>query len=331
MKKRVITAIAMMAAIVPLSILGGVYFLILGMFLSAVASYELMSMFYTKSPALKYYRYIVPLMSVIIVLSVYLASTKGLDPDLFYFTVQEDGTVITDTSRILTIATVRTQMLYHFWVMTIFLAFILICLGSLLFVKLSTAHDMMACIITLCYCGLTMAYVVNIRYIQPIGQSVYFENKIYGGRSFAYVFAICCLTDTFAYLFGCKFGKHKLCPTISPKKSVEGAIAGLAGGSILGTISVFAFGLIEIKPGTSFVVTLSIVALILVISIAISIAVQMGDLVASKLKRSYDIKDYGKIFPGHGGVLDRFDSLIFAGALYYVIIQFIQFTFLGVA
>ncbi len=106
------------------------------------------------------------------------------------------------------------------------------------------------------------------------------------------------VSDIFAYLVGRFFGKHKLIPEISPKKTIEGCI----GGIVFCALSVMVYGGIV---GANFdYLTLAIGGVI------ISAVSQIGDLIASLVKRKYDIKDYGKIFPGHGGVMDRFDSVI---------------------
>ena len=301
MKKRVITGAAIAAVLVPAVYFGGIFFLIVGMFLSVVASYEMMSMFYKRGPALRKLRFLVPILSGIMVLFAYFAAMD-----------------------------VVNNMIYHFWVITSFIASIVICLAVLIFTRQSTAHDMMACIMTLVYCGLIMGYVISIEYITPIGTSEYLDNIIKGGRSFAYLIAIVVATDTLAYFIGSKYGKHKLAPEISPKKSVEGAVAGLIGGAIIGVVCTFLFQMVKFTPSTTTIHKIIIIFVIFVFSLILSASVQVGDLVASKLKRSYEIKDFGKIFPGHGGVLDRFDSLIFAGAVYYVIVQFIQLVLLGV-
>jgi len=126
------------------------------------------------------------------------------------------------------------------------------------------------------------------------------------------IFTIAFGTDTFAYLIGSKFGKHKLCPTISPKKSVEGALGGVFGSIFVTLIYCYIQG---IGPWWS----------ILILSILGSIASQMGDLSASKIKRYTGIKDFGKIMPGHGGMLDRFDSIIFASpVVYYYVVYFLM-------
>lgn len=126
------------------------------------------------------------------------------------------------------------------------------------------------------------------------------------------IFLIAFGTDTFAYLIGSKFGKHKLCPTISPKKSVEGALGGVFGSVIVTLIFCFIQG---IGPWWS----------VLVLSILGSVASQIGDLAASKIKRYTGIKDFGKIMPGHGGMLDRFDSIIFASpVVYYYVVYFLM-------
>ncbi len=118
------------------------------------------------------------------------------------------------------------------------------------------------------------------------------------------IFLIAFGTDTFAYLVGSKFGNKKLCPEISPKKSVEGALGGIAG-SILVTMVYSSF--FDLSPLWSF----GILALVG------SIISQLGDLTASRIKRIAGIKDYGKIMPGHGGMMDRFDSIIFTAPVVY--------------
>lgn len=125
-----------------------------------------------------------------------------------------------------------------------------------------------------------------------------------------YLLIITILTDTFAYFIGIKFGKHRLMPKVSPKKSIEGAMGGLVFGSVLGTIFAMHYQLI-----------FDSVVLTLLVSMALSIVSQSGDLIASKFKREVGIKDYSNIFPGHGGILDRFDSMIFAALLLMLIVQ----------
>lgn len=118
-------------------------------------------------------------------------------------------------------------------------------------------------------------------------------------------------TDTFAYFVGIKFGKKKLCPKLSPKKSVEGSIGGIIGSLFLTLIFINYFKLDNILSLSIF-------------SIVCSVMAQIGDLTASKIKRSANVKDFGNIMPGHGGVLDRFDSILFTGPLvYYYITLFL--------
>lgn len=125
------------------------------------------------------------------------------------------------------------------------------------------------------------------------------------------IFIISFGTDTFAYISGNLFGKKKLCPEISPNKTIGGFIGGIIGSILLSIIFSIYFNLGPIWK-------------IVILAIICSILSQLGDLVASKIKRSTGIKDYGNIMPGHGGVLDRFDSIIFtAPAIYYYISNFL--------
>jgi len=123
------------------------------------------------------------------------------------------------------------------------------------------------------------------------------------------------LTDTGAYFSGYFFGKHKLAPTISPKKTVEGAI----GGVVVCVLSFIAFGAImeNIFSLNADYFMLAITGLVL------SPVAQIGDLSLSIIKREYNIKDYGVIFPGHGGILDRFDSVLFTAPATLIIINFL--------
>jgi len=112
-------------------------------------------------------------------------------------------------------------------------------------------------------------------------------------------------TDIFAYFTGMLFGKHKLIELVSPKKTVEGSI----GGIVFCVISMALFALI-IENAFELGEFKANYILFCVSGIFISVVSQIGDLIMSLIKRNYGIKDYGKIFPGHGGILDRFDSVI---------------------
>ncbi|SDK46731.1 phosphatidate cytidylyltransferase [Natronincola ferrireducens] len=118
------------------------------------------------------------------------------------------------------------------------------------------------------------------------------------------IFIIAWATDTFAYFGGCFFGKTKLCPSISPKKTVEGAISGILGSIIVSSIFAYIF-FIEYIVMVGFLGFFG------------SIIAQGGDLTASQIKRYVGIKDFGNLIPGHGGVLDRFDSILFTAPIVY--------------
>lgn len=129
------------------------------------------------------------------------------------------------------------------------------------------------------------------------------------------------IPDAGAYFVGTAFGKHKLCPDISPKKTVEGAV----GGFIVTAVVFVFFGMgykyvMHTYKGIDFDVNYIALAVVMLIAAVISM---VGDLSASLLKREYNIKDYGKLLPGHGGVVDRFDSVFFV--LPYIMLVFNAF------
>ena len=130
-----------------------------------------------------------------------------------------------------------------------------------------------------------------------------------------YILLIAWGTDTFAFTFGKLFGKHKLTP-ISPKKSVEGSIGGTIGAIVVTLIYTYVVQK-YVNLGLSYLY-------VAIITFVLSILSQIGDLAASSIKRTMDIKDYGNLLPGHGGMLDRIDSMIFiAPFAYYLLVMII--------
>lgn len=126
---------------------------------------------------------------------------------------------------------------------------------------------------------------------------------------------ICALaTDSGAQLAGMAFGKHKMSPNISPKKTVEGAIGGLIFSLILNAVAMILYNRLADFKMDEFVVTVLLAA-----CLPVSFLGMMGDLSASVLKRNFGVKDFGKIFPGHGGVMDRFDSSMFTLPVTYAL------------
>lgn len=117
------------------------------------------------------------------------------------------------------------------------------------------------------------------------------------------VFVISWTCDTAAFAVGSLIGKQKLIPEISPKKTVEGAIGGVVFSALLCALYGLGLDLVIEKIQVNYLY-------LILFGIILSVVSQLGDLIASLIKREYDVKDYGRIFPGHGGVLDRFDSVL---------------------
>lgn len=153
--------------------------------------------------------------------------------------------------------------------------------------------------------GMLLLGLVYIPYF--LSHITYIRALDFGNFYIWLVFIGAFLTDTCAYFIGCKFGKHKLCPKISPKKSVEGAIAGVVGGGLAFVV----YGLIV---NTFFSQLLGgghmHIGKLFALGIIAAVMSEIGDLVASSIKRQFNIKDFGAILPGHGGILDRCDSII---------------------
>lgn len=153
-------------------------------------------------------------------------------------------------------------------------------------------------------------FILAINALKIIGDTMY-------GWFYIFIFAASLLCDTGAYFVGMSIGKHKLCPRLSPKKSVEGAIGGWIVGC-LGSLAI-AYGFT-----TAFSIHVDW-TLLIACGLIIPLLSEIGDLYFSSIKRHVGIKDFGTIFPGHGGGLDRIDGLLFGLAAVPLIYEFVQF------
>jgi len=158
-----------------------------------------------------------------------------------------------------------------------------------------------------------MAAYFSLIYAPVMLSFVYLTRQLDNGIYLVWmIFISSWISDTFAYLTGVMFGRHKLAPVLSPKKSVEGAVGGIAGAALTGAL----FGVLF---RSAFEIE-QIVLILTVVGGAGSVISQVGDLAASAIKRNHEIKDYGKLIPGHGGIMDRFDSVIFTAPITYFLI-----------
>ncbi|MDD7266663.1 MAG: phosphatidate cytidylyltransferase [Lachnospiraceae bacterium] len=180
----------------------------------------------------------------------------------------------------------------------------------LMFPKYS-AQQVFAAVIGVVYVPVMMGCIIQLRELP------------YGIYLVWLIFISSWITDSCAYLAGRAFGRHKLAPILSPKKTIEGAVGGLLGAGLVALIYglVLQFGVRITLPGRY---RIPIVLVVLVVSVVGGVISMLGDLAASGIKRNYDCKDYGNLIPGHGGILDRFDSVIFTAPVIYYLCSFIM-------
>ena len=183
-------------------------------------------------------------------------------------------------------------------ILTLFVSVLLLFLH--VFRKKASVVDAIVTFFGICYITIFLLFV-------PL-----MEELPNGGLLIWYIFAVTWGADGFAYLVGKTMGKHKF-TDVSPKKTIEGCIGGIMGSIVFMLSITYVFN-------TWFDMNISYWA-ILGMAVVLSIVAQIGDLIASSIKRYVEIKDFGTILPGHGGMLDRFDSVIFAAPLTYMFIS----------
>lgn len=301
MKKRVITATILCCVLLPVLFFGSYLMVALSMFLSFMGVYELINMYNKKHNLSNAYKFVLPTITSII---------TGVISLGFYL----------NTSIILYIA------------VPLFVLTVLILLVIAMFDKKINMTDMLTMFGFMLYGGLSFSLLSGLRFISATNQFdswelslPFMDVNMLGLALIGYALVTSFATDIGAQLGGMAFGKHKLCPNISPKKTIEGALCGLLIGAVSGTI---------VLVGCEFIGDFRVfgisqwyfnIPLIFIVSIILSAFGQVGDLVASKIKREHDIKDYGNIFPGHGGVLDRFDSVIFVSLVVFSLVLIVNF------
>lgn len=162
-----------------------------------------------------------------------------------------------------------------------------------------------------------MAAFMDFFYVSVMLSFVYLiRNMEHGLVLVLLIFVSSWINDTCAYFVGRALGKHKMAPVLSPKKSIEGLIGGIVGAGVFGAV----FGILFDK----YVDTMNYAPLLFAVVSAVgALPAVIGDLAASAIKRNNDIKDYGKLIPGHGGILDRFDSIIFTAPIIYYLLVYL--------
>ena len=173
--------------------------------------------------------------------------------------------------------------------------------------KGSAIHNVGSTLLGIFYIGLFSSSIIGIR--EFYSNSLHYNN---GGLLIISIFITLWVTDSAAYFLGSAFGKHKLFPRVSPNKSWEGAIAG------------FVFSIIAMVVLNKFLISFISLADALVLGLIIGLFGQIGDLIESLLKRDAGVKDSSNIIPGHGGVLDRFDSLIFSSPFIFLYVAYLM-------
>lgn len=149
-----------------------------------------------------------------------------------------------------------------------------------------------------------MSAFFGIVYVAVMLSFIFLTRNLEGGKFIVWLIFLCSWgCDTCAYCVGMLIGKHKMAPVLSPKKSIEGAVGGVVGAAALGAI----YAAVTHGPVVEYAVICAVGALISMV----------GDLAASAIKRNRGIKDYAKLIPGHGGILDRFDSVIFTSPIIF--------------
>lgn len=265
-RTRLISAIVMIALLIPLIILGGIPFWILVLFISEVAMWELMRV------------------------AGFTDKEKGKNKVVYF-----------EMSVLLGMYIGMCFANYEYSLIIALVLLLIVALTMYVFkYPKYSLSDISVLLFAFLYTGILPSFVANIRNLH--------DNGLY---LVLLIIIPPVASDTFAYCVGMLFGKHKLAPVVSPKKSIEGSVGGVIGSAVCtAAYGYYVSSKVAVKPG--------FVAACCIIGLVCGGVSQIGDLAASAIKREYSIKDYSKIIPGHGGVLDRADSTIYIAPIVYI-------------
>lgn len=166
-------------------------------------------------------------------------------------------------------------------------------------------------------CAMVLMNALGMDFLAPFGTK---DSAKYAFSALLISFSVCPATDVFAYLVGCTLKGPKACPKISPKKTISGYIGGLVGGIAISVCLYFILGATDALPVITGFPT---IAVFIITGVVASAFTELGDLIESVIKRKNEIKDMGTLFPGHGGMMDRIDGLIFASVIVFVVFRII--------
>lgn len=190
--------------------------------------------------------------------------------------------------------TAESSFTYLLTIAALIYIYMIYIMGVAVFSKGQTSFKVISeVLLSVTYVIVSFSSLSMIRYI----------DKDVGLYKLMLVFIVSWVCDSMAYIVGSLIGKHKLIPEISPKKTIEGAI----GGVVSAIIAYMLFGLILDLAVPNMKVNYIVLA---IFGLVLSVVSQLGDLIASLIKREHNVKDYGKLLPGHGGIMDRFDSIM---------------------
>lgn len=329
MKKRIITAIVLTLILAPVILISKLIriFDVIAIVIAIAASFELVNMYSKEKPVHLAMKIINAFLTLLLMFSI-----------INYFSNYGDDTIKDPISQSLMIQFLTFVKMDQFLTPVVALLTCFIIIMAIMVINPAyKMADVGKFFISIIYIGVCVGAVTILRYL--------------GIRFVVYLLGITVCTDVFALVFGMSFGKHKMAPVTSPKKTWEGAIGGTAVATVVGICVILFYphiinGCLKVtdalnisslfnaeRPvdGETFeffdkvfryreFTIMGKICFAFTLTVFLSVCSQIGDLLASKLKRTYGIKDYSNIFPGHGGILDRFDSLFFASAVFLLFI-----------
>ena len=251
----------------------------------------------------------------------FLVATAGITAGEFYYMLRSDAKLPNEMLGII------AAMLYPLSVfllglngaLYVSLALLLALIVWYVFWMRARVPDVGVSFFGAAYCGMLLSGLVVVRTALP---------QPWGGVLALGIFLSVWANDSFAYLVGSKFGKHKLAPVVSPNKTVEGAIGGVIGSVVIGLLATIIYSALSGRfASLTVAVTARHYIIIAAMGAVASVLGILGDLFASAVKRQVGIKDYGTIFPGHGGILDRFDSVMFIAPLVSIVVRYFLYVF----